>query len=107
MAPKHLGTEVLLGGGEFIFPGLSARQMRQLTEAGELEQLQRIGSVPTAPEMALLFRIVLDVFQRNYTEMSKDFLEENVSVGGAMELLKMAFSESRMRRDGGPKATAP
>ncbi len=90
---KILGVKVAIGGDNFIVPPLNLKSLRLMQD--RLANFKG-GFDPASTE------IVVDAayaaLLRNYPEISKDWLEENIDVANMQEIMESVMDASGLKR---------
>ena len=107
MEAKYAGVQVKIAGQDFVIPGLSFKQMRELTESGRIEKFAAITGMPTVEQQGLLLDLLTETMKRNHPSVGREFLEESVAVADAIEIVKIIFTTSGLVTSPNVKSPQP
>ncbi len=90
------GIVVKMGGREWTVPPLTLGQLRQLLP--KVHQLSDASAEMDGTHIAILIEIVTAALQRNYPDITSDFVESLVDLGNAGEVLNAVLRGSGLKQ---------
>ena len=90
------GHPVKMGGKDYTVPALSFKQLRQLQPAIAL--IGNIGSVPTDEQMSAVVDIVHAALSRNYPELDKDGVEDQLDLSNIRPVLEAVMGAAGLTK---------
>jgi hypothetical protein len=105
--PKFAGVAIELGGKTYIVPGLSLRQVRDLSP--EIAKMDGFTADTLASEyFDTAVGIILPAIQRNYPSITRDDLEDVVDLNNVREIIPAVTGGSTAPRvQPGPGSVPP
>lgn len=97
------GVKISIGAKEFIVPALSFKQLRQLMP--KIKGMAVVGAEITDEQMGDIVEVVHAAVSRNYPELAKDYLEENIDMNNVRPIINAIMGQSGLVKTSG-EATA-
>ena len=97
------GTTIKIGKKDFVVPALNLKQIRTM-----LPKIQNMGAVSAGMvdtnQIDTMFEVILAAITRNYPEIDKEFLEENIDANNAEIIIKAIMGKSGLVKTSGEAA---
>lgn len=97
------GVAIKIGTKEYIVPALNFKQIRALMP--KIQNLSVIGATMDGAQMDDVFSVIQAAVSRNYPEISKDFLEDNIDMNNIKPIVNAIMGQSGLVKTSG-EATA-
>lgn len=97
------GVSIKIGVKEYIVPALNFKQIRTLMP--KIQQLTNIGATMNDEQMDNVFTVIHAAISRNYPEINKEFLEENIDMNNVRPIINAIMGQSGLVKASG-EATA-
>jgi hypothetical protein len=101
-APKFDGVKIKLGGEDYIVPPLSLRQVKKFQAIIEEQMEQSIGAASDGPlngdQVESMKTVILAALQRNYPELTEDWLEDNIDLGNLISVFVAAMGVNGLKK---------
>jgi ankyrin repeat protein len=97
------GVSIKVGVKEYIVPALNFKQIRTLMP--KIQQLTNIGATMNDEQMDNVFTVIHAAISRNYPEINKEFLEENIDMNNVRPIINAIMGQSGLVKASG-EATA-
>ena len=92
---KIRGIRVPLGGNNYIIPPLNLIGFEQ--HEAEVEKLSADANLKVSEKLKIICGIALSAIQRNYPEVTMDFLKQWIDLGNMQEVFMAVMAQSGMR----------
>lgn len=89
------GTKVVIGEKELIIPRMNLKSQRKL--GNHLSVVTEVTGIPTAEQLESVFEVICAAIQRNYPEIGRDWIEENVEFDDLASIVAAALTPKRAR----------
>ena len=89
------GTKVAVGEKELVIPRLNLKAQRKLGD--HLRVVTEVTGMPTGAQLESLFEVIVAAIQRNYPELTRDWIEENVEFDDLAGIIQAATTPKRKR----------
>jgi hypothetical protein len=93
MTTKFKGIKVTLGERDLVVPPLNFRALQQFQE-----RLVGFSGGVDPQSVALVLDVVEASLQRNYTDITREWLEEVLDVGNMQEVMEACMDVSGLKR---------
>lgn len=97
------GVTIKIGVKEYTVPALNFKQIRTLMP--KIQELTNIGATMNEDQMDNVFTVIHAAVSRNYPELNKDFLEENIDMNNVKPIINAIMGQSGLVKTSG-EATA-
>ena len=102
-----MSNALQIGNKHFEVLPLNLKSLKRLAEKGYLQKLTTVGSnALDAEQLEAVVQTVTIALQRNYPDVTSEFIEENVEVHDIGNVLNTILTASGFRNDGS-KAASP
>jgi hypothetical protein len=89
------GTVVNIGGKDLIIPRMNFKAQRKLGD--HLGVVTTVVGMPTGAQMESIFEVICAAIQRNYPEIGRDWIEENVEFDDLEPIVSACMKPKRSR----------
>lgn len=97
------GVAIKIGAKEYIVPALNFKQLRLLMP--KIKGMVADGASMSAEQMDDVFTVIQAAISRNYPEINKEFLEENIDMNNVNPVIKAIMGQSGLVKTSGEPAT--
>lgn len=97
------GVAIKIGAKEFVVPALSFKQLRQLMP--KIKGMAVVGAEMTDQQMGEVVEVVHAAVSRNYPELNKEYLDENIDMNNVRQIIAAIMGQSGLVKTSG-EATA-
>lgn len=96
----YVGVKMRIGKGEYIVPALSVRMVKrhQATLAAAAALRDR---PPSDDEVDAMINVVLDALSRNYSELDRDAMQDEIDMRSLPDLLKAVTAQTGLEPTSG------
>ena len=99
--PKFEGVKVMIGGAEYVVPPLNLRQIKQFQDTIG-EQMKKASAASgdglNLTELDSMKEVILAAMQRNYPELSAEWIDENIDMGNLISVFVAAMGVSGLKK---------
>ena len=96
------GVEVKVGVKKYVVPALNFKQIRTLMP--KIQQLTDIGATMSDEQIDNVFTVIQAAMSRNYPDINKEFLEENIDMNNVRPIINAIMGQSGLVKTSGEAA---
>lgn len=96
------GVAIKIGVKEYIIPALNFKQIRTLMP--KIQKLSAVGATMSDEQMDDVFTVIQAAVSRNYPEINKDFLEDNIDMNNVRPIINAIMGQSGLVKTSGEAA---
>ena len=97
------GITIRIGTKDFVVPALNFKQLRQLMP--KIKNMAVVGAEMTDQQMGEVVEVVHAAVSRNYPELNKEYLDENIDMNNVRQIIAAIMGKSGLVKTSG-EATA-
>lgn len=93
------GVSIKVGVKEYIVPALNFKHIRTLMP--KIQELTNIDATMSEEQMDNVFTVIHAAISRNYPEINKEFLEENIDLNNVKPIMNAIMGQSGLVKTSG------